>query len=207
MPDPDQEQLLRLHSALCAGDPTAPARLAELLLPALRRRFRGASSVDSHDVESLIDLSIARYLKDPERYDPARGPLLAFLYRAVEGDRKNEVAKLAARRQRETPSDAIIDIAADSRNPGVEEEVLDALDPFDRSSEAVEAALADLARFSEQDRRLLELIADGIRATAAYAEILGISHLPDAMQRREVKRHKDRLKARLEVIRGRRGSS
>ena len=83
--------------------------------------------------------------------------------------------------------------------------MLDALDPFDVSPEVLDAARAELANFSELDRRLLDLLAQGVRETAPYAEVLGIGHLPQALQRRAVKRHKDRLKARLEVIRERLG--
>jgi hypothetical protein len=202
--EPQQDELLRLHTQLCAGeDPTASARLAELLLPALRRRFRSTRAADPHTIDSLINLSIARYLRDPGRYEPARGPLLAFLYRDVEGDRKNELASLASRRAHELPDSEAVDVASAGRNPGTEEEVLDALDPFDVPREMLEAARSEAATLSEQDRRLLMLIGDGVRETVAYAEILGIAHLPTEVQRREVKRHKDRLKARVEVIRGR----
>lgn len=203
MTDPDSDELQRLHTALCDGDTTAAPRLAMLLLPALRRRFRNAAAVDPHQIESLINLSIAQYVKNPWRYDPGKGPLLAFLYRDVDGDRKNELASLQGRREHETPSDTVIDISASGRNPGVEEEVLDALDPFDVPADLLEVARGELAQLSDLDRRLLAMIADRVRATAAYAEVLGISHLPKRMQAREVKRHKDRLKARLEVIRGR----
>jgi len=204
--EPEQVDLLRLHVELCAGeDPTVPARLAELLLPALRRRFRSAPAADPHAIESLIDLSIARYLRDPARYEPTRGPLLAFLYRDVEGDRKNELASLGSRRAHELPDSEVVDVSADRRNLGMDEEVLDALDPFDMPREILEAARSEVAGFSDQDRQLLVLIGDGVRETVAYSEVLGITHLPAEVQRREVKRHKDRLKARLEVIRGRLG--
>lgn len=77
--DPDPARLRELHEALLADeDPTVSSRLAELLLSALRHRFASARTHDPHLVESDIDLCIARYLREPWRYQPERGPLLAY---------------------------------------------------------------------------------------------------------------------------------
>jgi|SRR5215475_5243974 len=211
MPDPsepDQAELRRLHDELCTGeDPTVPARLAELLLPALQRRFRRVPGADPHSLESLIGLSIARYLNDPHRYRPDKGPLLAYLWKDIEGDRRNELASRGARRSHEVPDTAAVEVEAGDRNLSVEEEVLDALDPLDMPRRLLDAARTEATAFSDQDRELLMLMADGVRESASYAEVLGIGHLPPADYKREVKRHKDRLKARLEVIRGQLGRS
>ena len=43
------------------------------------------------------------------------------------------------------------------------------------------------------DQQLLALRLQGVRRTEAFAEILGITHLPIETQRREVKRAKDRI--------------
>jgi RNA polymerase sigma-70 factor (ECF subfamily) len=43
------------------------------------------------------------------------------------------------------------------------------------------------------DRQILALRLQGERRTEAFAELLGISHLPIGVQRREVKRAKDRI--------------
>lgn len=202
MTEPTQEELLALHEQLRAGqDPSVAARMAELLVPALERRFRSARAGDPHAVASLIGLSVARYLQEPGRYDPARGPLLAYLYRDVRGDLLNEQA--AARRVREQPAGELVEVQEPAGNPGVEEEVLDALDPFDAPPDLLEAGRAELERFDARDRELLDLMLHGVRETSAYAEVLGIAHLPVATQRTEVKRHKDRLKRRLEASRDR----
>ena len=83
----------------------------------------------------------------------------------------------------------------------MEEEVLDEMDPFDVAPAVLARARDEMAAFSDQDRRLIELLGAGTRSTSAYAEVLGISHLPREAQTKEVKRHKDRLKKRLGVIR------
>jgi hypothetical protein len=202
-PDPPEAELRALHWELVAEHPTAAARMAELVLPALRRRFAARRGDDPHVVESTIGLSIARYVADPGRYDPDAGPLLAWLWRDVDGDLRNELASRRRRRNHETPSAETVELAARDRNPSPEEEVLDAVDRFDRPPSMVTEAMKEAAGLSRTDRAILELQAAGVRSTAAYADLLGIGHLPVADQRAEVKRHKDRLRKRLETIRGR----
>ena len=201
--DPDPARLRELHEAVVAGeDPTAPAQMAELLLPALRRRFASTPMSDPHSVESLIGLSVARYLAEPERYQPERGPLLAWLWQDVAGDLRNEWDARARLRLHESPGSDVVELGSDDRNLSVEEEVLDAVDRFDVSSAILQRARDELGQFSEQDRQLIELLGAGVRDTGPYAEVLGIAHLPSSAQAREVNRHKDRLRKRLGVIRG-----
>jgi hypothetical protein len=200
--DPDPAELRKLHEAVIAGDdPTAPARMAEVLLPALLQRFAAARFKEPHTVDSLVGLSIARYLADPSRYLPERGPLLAYLWQDVKGDLRNEWEKSSRLRQHESPDSDLIELATSDRNLTVEEEVLDAMDPFDVPSAVLERARDQLSRFSSQDLQLIALLGSGIRDTAPYAEVLGIAHLPRGIQAKEVNRHKDRLKKRLGVIR------
>jgi hypothetical protein len=200
--EPTQEELLVLHRALLAGDdPTTPARLAELLLPPLRQRFRGTWTPDPQSVDSMIGLGIARYLSRPQAYDPERGPLLAYLWRDIDGDLRNERSRPWHRRER--PAGEFIEVREPQRNLDVEGEVLDMIDPFDVPPALVEAARQEMSRFEGTDRQLIDLLTAGVRDTAPYAAVLGLSHLPVEQQRREVKRHKDRLRARLEVVRAR----
>jgi hypothetical protein len=201
--DPTPELLRELDERLRGGDIAVSATLAALLLPALKRRFRRWSNLDPHVVESLIGERIAEYLFDPERYDPDKSPLLAYLWQDINGDLRNEVSAQTRRREREVPDSRSVELFDRERNPGVEEDALDAVDPFDAPAELVQAAREEAAQLSEQDQELIKLINEGVRETAVYAEILGIRHLPVERQRKEVKRHKDRLKKSLEVIRGR----
>jgi len=201
--EPTPEQLMRLHEALLHGDRSGSEHLAALLFGALKRRFRREQAPDAHTIDSLIGLSIARYLSDPGRYRPERAPLLAYLWQDVKGDLRNEWASDANRRGREIPTDDWLEVGAPGRNPSLEEEVLDAIEPFDLAAGVARAALLETEQFGAQDRELLALMADQVRETAPFAEALGIAHLPIDVQRAEVKRHKDRLKARLGGIRDR----
>lgn len=202
--DPSQEQLLALHEELLAGDVTAPSRMAELLLPALKRRFAGRRDLEWPEIESLIGESITKYVLGPESYDPSKSPLLAYLYRDVRGDILNAIEKRKRRREEELDQPHVEDKGARG-NPTLEDEVLDRLDPLDLPPEQVDAVLAKVGQLSVEDREFLCLRASGVRSTQAYAAVLGITHLPVEQQRREVKRVKDRLDKRLRSIRGRVG--
>ena len=53
-----------------------------------------------------------------------------------------------------------------------------------------------------KDQRIYELRIQGERRTQVFAQILGIDHLPTGVQRREVKRAKDRIDKVLERHKG-----
>jgi hypothetical protein len=200
--DPSQADLLALHEALLGGDNASRIRLAELLLPALRRRFANRREVGRDDIESIIGFSITAYLSTPDQYDPSRAPLLAYLYRDVDGDIRNEAAKRS--RRPEMPMEyEILELHALHGNPAVEDDVMERLDPLDLPRWQVQAALRQIKELSYEDCEFLRLRGEGVRSTHVYAQVLGIAHLPAEQQRREVKRAKDRLDKRLGSIRGR----
>jgi DNA-binding CsgD family transcriptional regulator len=195
------DELLVLHQALINGDAAAPARLAETLVPILRAKLGplNAKLTDPQIVESAIGQSVATYLKWPERWNPSRGPLASYLAMDAEGDVKNELAKRRPEIAHGDVGDgAFVELASREGNRVVEEEALDAVDPFDRSPAQVDAARELLRQLSPRDRELAQLVVDGVRSYAAWADILGIGHLPLEVQKREVKRQKDRIKKKLE---------
>jgi RNA polymerase sigma-70 factor, ECF subfamily len=133
----------------------------------------------------------------------SRGGLALYLAMEVRSDVKNELDSRKRRRRHESPVPEPVELESLGRDSSVEEEVLDAIDPIEVPSEVIHAARQALGELSEVDRRLLGLMANGVRETSAYAAVLGISHLPAELQRKAVKRHKDRLKKRLERLGGR----
>lgn len=204
-PPEGEGELRGLHDRLLSGDRTVSARLAELLLPLVERRIGSlrTSVDDPGEVTSHVGLVIAGYLSRPERYDPARGGLVTYLAMAVRGDILNELDARRRRRTHEVPSDWPVELDPPDRNTSVEEEALSALDPVDLPPETAAAALKALSTFDATDQRMLQMMADGVKATSAYAAVLDISHLPDDLQRKAVKQHKDRLQKRLERLRDR----
>jgi len=178
--------------------------LAERVIPLLRNRLAGLerSVGDSHLVPSVVGLVVAKYLRDPERFDPSRGGLAAYLAMEAHGDVLNELEARRRRRTHELPVADPVELEPSSRDSTVEEEALDAVDPFGVAPELLEGVIRALSDLDHLDRQLLQLMADGVRPTSAYAALLGLSHLPADLQRKAVKRHKDRLQKRLERLRG-----
>jgi hypothetical protein len=184
--------------------------MARILLEPLVRRVRqSVSGIDESQVRSTCCQTLARYLGKPEQYEPTRGPLLAWLALDARGDVLNELA--SAHSRREVVDIALVELRGATRNASteetafrpVEEEALDSADPHDLPAGVLETIRAHAARFSPEDAAMIELMGEGVRETAAYAEVLGISHLPTRDQRAAVKREKDRLTRQLERLRER----
>jgi hypothetical protein len=153
--------------------------------------------------------TLARYLRTPEEYEPRRGPLLAWLALDARGDVLNELA--SARARREVVDTAAVELRGATGNVfreagairSVEEEALDNADPYDLPEDVLAAIREHAAAFSPEDAAMIELMGEGVRETAAYADVLGIAHLPARDQQVAVKREKDRLTRRLERLRER----
>lgn len=205
MTDPPGAELHALHQRLLAGDVTAPRELAERLVPLLRRRLGQLERTveDPAVVRSAIGLVIAKYLGDPERFDPGRGGLVGYLAMEARGDVLNELDALRRRRRHERPVDNLVELERPGRDSTVEDEVLERADPVGVPPDVARAALQALSELDELDRRLLQMMADGVRSTAAFAAVLELSHLPVELQRKAVKQRKDRLGKRLERLRER----
>lgn len=202
------DELWELHQALLNGDAEAPALLAERVVPALRAKLGllNAKLTDPQIVESAIGQSVATYLRHPEAYDPNRGPLASYLAMDAAGDVKNELEKRRPEIENdELVEQTLVELGYRDRNSVVEEEALDAIDPFDVPHAKLEAARRLLGEFSPQDRELAQLVVDQVRSYAIWAEVLGISHLQLDAQKREVKRQKDRIKKKLERMGERNG--
>jgi hypothetical protein len=180
------------------------------VLEPLVRRVRGSvGGADEAQVRSACCQTIANYLRSPETYQPNRGPLLSWLALDARGDVLNELTSAGARRERADITTVevrgatgnVFTEAAQLRP--VEEEALDRADPYDLPPNELATIRKHAAAFSPEEAAVIELMGEGVRETASYAEVLGIAHLPAHDQRAAVKREKDRLIRRLERLRGR----
>jgi RNA polymerase sigma-70 factor (ECF subfamily) len=192
MPGGDNSaQLLELHGRLLAGDRTASEEvmrlLHALLIQEVSTQFR---HTDQHIIwDGVID-AVLDYCARPQQFDAERGVSLKRFLR------------LAARRN-------IVNILRGEQRRKVREEV--AGHAWAVSSVELDPAAGNLLQQEEatqrqrqqvaltqalqnpNDQQLLALRLQGIRRTEAFAEVLGITHLPIEAQRREVKRAKDRI--------------
>jgi DNA-directed RNA polymerase specialized sigma24 family protein len=184
---PPDDELREAWRALVA-DPTTFGPFAELVLDpltaALARQF---PTTDPDDVSSAATDALMWFSLNAGRFNPDLSPLPAFLRMVARGRLLNR--RDANRRHREGK------IPWDS----VEHELTAGNDPVDDDRPSFDSpALRDaVAALPAADREVVELIRDGERRTAAFAAVLGLSDLPPDEQEREVKRAKDRIKARL----------
>jgi DNA-directed RNA polymerase specialized sigma24 family protein len=190
---PDQAELARLHARLADGSPTASADIAELLYEWLLGQLHAAVAYASaDDVADVAADALVRYLADPNRFRPERGKgLSGYLLMDARGDLLN---LLKSKRQQPAPaslSDAVADRLED-RNIGsmTRERLLEHLPSH--LDERVLALLPD-----QLDRGILELMMDGVHDSDAFAALMGLRQRSREVQAREVKRAKDRIRARL----------
>jgi RNA polymerase sigma-70 factor (ECF subfamily) len=182
---------------LLQSDPTAFAELCERVLPQLvtflQNRF---PQQDGHHLEMVAIDVLLRFRTEPEKYDPQKLSLVAYLRMAARGDMLNLLDKNRRRDQHLTELEAL-PVELDE-NPI---ETYFALDEWleqytDLSRQEVLAALE--AELDPDDRGILILMMEGVRETHRFAEVMGIAELDEMAQRREVKRAKDRLIKQLQ---------
>ncbi len=191
---PTESWYKQIHQRLLTRDPTASAECAEGVIGPLTKRLerRFPRLRESDLVADAVTDAVFSYLKRPEQYDPARRGLLGFLAMAAEGDLKNALAKRQSRREMEVSLDDVdLETVGGNRVVGPAEAAGEV--DLDKIRSGVSALFDD-----PRDRQLAELVLEGERSIEVCARILGLEGLPIVEQRREVKRHKDRIKKRLE---------
>lgn len=187
----DSAQLLALHRRLLTGDRTASEEVVRLLHASL---IQGVSAQFRHTDQHLIWDGVIDALLDycarPQQFDAERGvPLTRFLRLAA---RRNVMNTLRREQRRKAREEAVGHAWATS---------CVALDPAagnllqkeeSAQRQRQQTALTEALQHPN-DQQLLALRLQGVRRTEAFAEVLGITHLPIETQRREVKRAKDRI--------------
>lgn len=199
-PLPDEAFERNLHRRLLDGDPVAPAVLAMTYLVPVVERLRASSPGVGDDmlIQDAATDAILNYAERPTQFDPAKSKLFPYLVMAARGDLRNALAKRRRRERREVLHDRVEDLSL-VRNIEQEESEPALATGETVSLEEVRRAVQAVIT-NPTDWRLVELMLDGERRTGVFAKVLGIAHLADEQQRRMVKRHKDRLKRRLERL-------
>ena len=203
----EDDVLNSFHARLLADDPTASADLCEYFLPILVGQLASKiPTLDAHQIQEAVVDVLLNYIEQPTRYDPTRGSLSSYLTMSARGDVLNALQREERRNKRLLPletGDEDVEVERWQRNIGVkmlEDLVLDAA-----ASAQVKELLQAVSR-SDADQQVLQLMLDGERDTAVFAEVLGLQDLEVAEQRRQVKQLKDRLIKRLQREWKRRGS-
>jgi len=194
------EQLGRvLHERVLDGDVTASAEVAEVLMPLTISRLRRSyhSLYDPHLVDTAVEDALMNYFSRPQQYDPAKSSLASYLYMSARGDLLN----LLERDKRYTEHLRLVEcVELDNSETEYGVEVKDEFDLealILALNSPVWQRLSDLLP-DPVDQEIVLLMMEGVRKTSVYADVLGISDHPVGEQAAIVKRHKDRLKKKLQ---------
>lgn len=183
-----------LHRLLLGqASPVITGRIAEIFLPELLRRLPRIfpTVTDQHLIASCAEDALLEYLERPEKFDPARGSLLTYLRLLARSRLLNELGRKTAAGRQEV-------VAVEEAETVYEVAGVAEWDEAVRLSEQeteqqIAAKLLPIVT-DQIDRRVLNLMLEGVRETGAYAAVLGITEQPMTEQQRIVKQHKDRIR-------------
>ena len=199
------EDALRLHRRLLERDPLAPADFADAFLRSLIAWLKSTNpGVDPMACEEAADEAIVRFLNDPTKYDPQRLRVEAFLRMAAQRDLQNLLRKERRHQQNRRDWKVVEQASADGKYLGRDD---DPSLPLQIEEARQRQAPPDTMwqQLTDAERRVWEQMQQGERRHSVFAVIIGVTHLPDAEQKREVKRVKDRLKKRAQRAGGKCG--
>ncbi len=193
-----------LHQRLLAGNPVAPSDLAVAYLGYLVRYLRDRNpAIDDEFCQTAAEDALMALSKRPHSYDPARKSLVGYLRMSAQGDLLNLLAGERRHRSRQAQLEAVElsrvvgkELGDDTYDPAVMVEARESVNEVVRQRQAVPVGM--IRGLTPGEIMALQLLTEGERRTPAFAQALGITALPLAEQRHEVKRVKDRLKKRLE---------
>jgi RNA polymerase sigma-70 factor (ECF subfamily) len=192
------EDALTLYRRLLERDPVAPADFAAAFLKPLIAWLQSTNSgVDPMACAEAADEAIICFLNNVSGYDPQRLGVEAFLRMAAQRDLQNLLRKERRHHHHRHDWNVVEHASEYGKYLGMDD------DPSLRLQ--IEEARQRQAppdevwqKLTEAERRCWEQMQQGERSHSVFAIILGVTHLPEDEQRREVKRVKDRLKKRQE---------
>lgn len=191
--DPSESLLRRLLD----HDPVASAEFCERFLPLLlaqKRAWAGGRTQDEHLIDAAAADALLAFVRQPERYDATKLSVLSYLKMAAGRDLQNALARERRHAIRRLPLEAVELAGADGNGVEHAPEL-----PGGVSSELLLRRLLEVLP-DPRDRAAMSLRLDGVRETAAYAQIYELGHLVPQEQRRAVKRHKDRLEKKAKRL-------
>jgi RNA polymerase sigma-70 factor (ECF subfamily) len=149
-----------------------------------------------HHVEMVAIDGLLRFYAEPEKYNPQKLSLAAYLRMAARGDMLNLLAKDQRREQHMVELE---NLSSELEQNFIEEHF--ALDEWlaQHTKLSRQELLAALdVELEVIDKEVLLLMLEGVRETHRYAQVMGIADQDEKVQRRAVKRAKDRLIKQLQ---------
>ncbi|AEI68014.1 RNA polymerase sigma factor [Corallococcus macrosporus] len=179
---------LKLHARVLQGESLASEDVFRVLMDPIVKvlKHEVGCQVDDDAYDSAVD-AVLYYLRHPQRYDSQRARLSTYLTQIAKRRAADRHRSGKSRVQREEDYG--------------EEFALRASAPKDVMELSVEARLTvrklEQINFRTEERKLLGPVLQGEGATEELGKVLGLDSLSELEQRREVKRHRDRLMKRL----------
>jgi DNA-directed RNA polymerase specialized sigma24 family protein len=187
-----------LHQRLCEGDKVAVSEFAAAYLQPLGSWLESHNrDADPHLCWEAAGEAILTLLKDPSRFDPKRSELFAFLCMSARGDFLNALRREKRQcRGQERLSD--VELSPDGGkylgrvdDPSLRLRIAEGSDGVLSPADA-----AVRAELGGPERVAFDLMIQGVRKHGEFAQALGLTDRPDEVQRREVKRFKDKMTKR-----------
>lgn len=196
-----EEDERALHRRLLDREVTAFADLARLFLNDLTDwlvRSNSCSVPEDLCEEAAADALVA-LVKSPASFDPERGKRMsAYLRMSAQGDLRNTLQRQAHRHAKEIPLEDVELSPQAGKYLGTDEDPLLTLEIREEYEKADKTIVAPARQgLSEAHSRALDLLLQGEKKTAIFADALGLKHLPPEVQQDEVNRVKNMLKKRI----------
>jgi len=193
-----------IYHRLLKNEPDAHSDFIRLLLdPLVKFLYKKHPSLpDPTLIADIVIDSLFKFVQEPGLYDARKSSVWSYLCLDVQGDLLNALDKEKRRQRWEVSLDAVADNQL-GRNNDIADLIIDKLAPtllpvhtdMEKLSAQLRSAITDPI-----DWQLIDLICDGERKTAVYAELLEILHLSQNEQTKIVKKHKDRLRVQLKRL-------
>ena len=186
-----------LHKRLLEGDPVAPAEVAATFLEPLSAWLQTvAPGKDAAAYAEAAEDAVLDFIKNPAAYRPERLEATAYLRMAARRDLQNALRRERRHQRHRRAWNLVEQSAAAGKYLGRDDDPSLPLQIAEVASRSLPAEVWE--GLTEAECRCLELMQEGERRTTVFAGVLGITDLPIAQQRREVKRVKDRLDKRVQ---------
>lgn len=198
-----EQEARDLYQRLLSDDAAVPTDLAVAYLDHLTDWLMEHNQrLDPTDCATAAEDAILTLIKTPASYKPERQSLEVYLRISAQGDLRNLLRSEQRHSKRRADWEAV-ELSSVVGKYVWDEQSDPALIVERQEDEVEDASLPSVpdsvrAALNPQEKRVLELMDRKERKTALFAEVLDITHLPPAEQKREVKRVKDRLNKRRE---------
>jgi len=199
--DPSSAWQANIHQRILDGDPIAFAELCDKAIEPITQYLMGSDNRSVDDLcRSIVHDTLLNYHLNPTKFDPERGKLFPYLRMDARGDLKNLLSSQSNAEEKIIRfEDSNVEEWLGGRNNIQEDRELTEWieDMADQSAEDFFKEFRD--KFDDQEWAVIqEWVIDGNRETEPIALILRIETEDNEIQRKEVKRYKDKLQKKMQ---------